>query len=142
MHLRQAVFAVFGAPQGKARPRVTRYGTYTPKKSREYEQRVREAWRQAGHAGFGTVPVSVRVLAHFAPPRSVSKAKRAQMLRTPPLKKPDADNILKAVCDALNGLAYDDDAQVCTAQVFKKWADDGEEAHIIVTVSGLEEDEA
>ena len=29
-----------------------------------------------------------------------------------PLKKPDADNIIKVVQDALNGVAYHDDKQV------------------------------
>ena len=36
-----------------------------------------------------------------------------------PAKKPDADNILKAVCDALNGFAWKDDAQVIEAHVRK-----------------------
>lgn len=34
-------------------------------------------------------------------------------------KKPDADNVLKAVLDALNGLAWVDDAQVFSATVRK-----------------------
>ena len=30
-----------------------------------------------------------------------------------PTKKPDADNIIKVILDALNGLAYRDDSQIC-----------------------------
>ena len=30
----------------------------------------------------------------------------------PPLKKPDIDNIVKVVADALNGAAYHDDTQI------------------------------
>ena len=36
-----AVFTIHAAPVGKARPRVTSHGTYTPKKTRDYEQLVR-----------------------------------------------------------------------------------------------------
>lgn len=39
--------------------------------------------------------------------------------------KPDWDNIGKAVCDALNGIAYKDDSQVVSANVYKVWASDG-----------------
>jgi tetratricopeptide (TPR) repeat protein len=35
-----ASFTVDGEPQGKARPRVTRHGTYTPVKTKEYEKAV------------------------------------------------------------------------------------------------------
>lgn len=30
-----------------------------------------------------------------------------------PTKKPDGDNIIKAILDALNGAAYRDDSQIC-----------------------------
>ncbi len=41
-----------------------------------------------------------------------------------PAKKPDCDNIVKIVCDALNGFAYKDDAQVVLAQVAKEYTDE------------------
>ena len=36
-----------------------------------------------------------------------------------PTTKPDGDNILKVVLDALNGLAYDDDRQVVKMCIIK-----------------------
>ena len=36
--------------------------------------------------------------------------------------EPDLDNIAKAVCDALNSVAYKDDAQVCSLHVVKRWS--------------------
>ncbi len=36
-----------------------------------------------------------------------------------PTTKPDGDNILKVVLDALNGLAYDDDKQVVKMGIIK-----------------------
>ena len=40
-----------------------------------------------------------------------------------PTKKPDIDNIIKAVLDALNGIAYKDDTQVVQVMAQKKYAD-------------------
>ena len=37
-------------------------------------------------------------------------------------KKPDADNIAKIICDALNNVAYHDDTQVIELIVVKKYA--------------------
>lgn len=41
-----------------------------------------------------------------------------------PTKKPDWDNIGKIVTDALNGVAYHDDAQIVDAQVRKFYSKD------------------
>ena len=38
-----------------------------------------------------------------------------------PTTKPDGDNILKVVLDALNGLAYDDDRQVVKMCIIKAY---------------------
>ena len=40
-----------------------------------------------------------------------------------PLKKPDADNILKVVADALNGIAYQDDKQIVLAEARKAYSE-------------------
>ena len=41
---------------------------------------------------------------------------------TLPTKKPDCDNIAKIVLDALNGIAYHDDAQVAELTVIKTYS--------------------
>ena len=110
-------FVVLGAPQGKARPRFSRKsGTvYTPKKTAAYEKKIATEYQRNGGTCYsaGTY-VRVHVKAVFPIPQSWSKAKRQlaadELLR--PDKKPDIDNILKVVLDALNGVAYDDDKQV------------------------------
>lgn len=40
-----------------------------------------------------------------------------------PTKKPDSDNILKAVADALNQVAYRDDKQIVDTQVRKFYSE-------------------
>jgi len=117
------VFEVEGKPQGKARPRVTRHGAYTPAKTRAYEKAVAAAYRAQTGTYFGEAQLSVMVFAYFEPPKSVSKKKRAAMLdgTIKPTVKPDADNVAKAVCDALNGIAYRDDAQITTLIIRKAY---------------------
>lgn len=36
--------------------------------------------------------------------------------------RPDVDNVVKALCDALNGIAWTDDAQVAEIRASKEWA--------------------
>ena len=134
----QARFTVFGDPQGKARPRITRNGRFTPKKTRAYENAVRAAWKeQCGDLFFGDAPLIVTIAARFEPPKSVSRKKRGEMLagRIQPKRKPDADNIAKAICDALNGLAYRDDAQITCLIVEKQYH---EAAHVAVSIMSRE----
>lgn len=66
-------------------------------------------------------PVTLRIIARYLPPKSVSKKRKLDMLegRELPLKKPDMDNIVKVVADALNGVAYHDDTQIALVQAKK-----------------------
>ena len=121
-----ASFTVDGAPQGKARPRVTQNGTYTPAKTKEYEKAVQWAYMtQCQGAMFPDVSLMVVIDAYYPIPKSTSKKKRGKMQESMirPKVKPDADNVAKAVCDALNGQAYHDDAQIATL-IVRKWYDE------------------
>lgn len=132
----QTIFTVDGEPQGKARPRFTRGGrAYTPKKTVEYERAIKNAFLAAGGA-LTNLPVKVSINAYYKIPASATKKKTAQMMSGEilPTKKPDTDNIAKAVCDALNGVAYHDDAQVCILHVKKIYST---EPSIVVTVTEI-----
>ena len=122
-----ARFIVLGEPQGKGRPRFTGRGrAYTPAKTAQYEAQIRRAYQsQAGQVFPEGIPLAVRIIAYYRVPASDSKRKRLDKLqhRIRPTKKPDWDNIGKVVCDALNGVAYKDDAQIVTAVVYKFYGD-------------------
>lgn len=129
----QTIFTVDGDPQGKARPRFTRGGrAYTPKKTVEYERVIKNAFIAAGGT-LTNLPVTVGINAYYKIPASATKKKAVQMMsgEIMPTKKPDTDNIAKAVCDALNGVAYHDDAQVCNLSVKKRYS---KEPCIVVTI--------
>lgn len=140
-------FTVPGQPQGKGRPRFTRTGhTYTPDSTRAYETAVRTLYQEAtrhqhkGPSEYMEGPVAVKIVACFPIPKRATKKQREDIYRCKldPVKKPDVDNIAKAILDGLNGIAYSDDAQVCVLSVVKLYADD---PHVTVLVHSLDERE-
>lgn len=121
-----AFSVVMGEPRGKGRPRFTRCGKpYTDKKTRDYENEVRKAYKEARGPMFHG-PVNVEIYAFHAVPKSWNKAARTIALanETAPMRKPDADNIAKIILDALNGLAWKDDTQVSRLTVVKLFSED------------------
>ena len=111
-------FIVAGKPMGKQRPRVTRTHTYTPKKTVDYEKHVKAQFRLAypKHKLLET-PARMVILACMAIPKATSKKNRSKMAsgELRPTKKPDIDNIIKIVADALNQVAYLDDKQIVSS---------------------------
>lgn len=119
-------FTVPGAPRGKGRPRFGKGRTYTDPKTASYEALVgwcaREAMGSTLRAFDG--PVCLAMAARFVPAPSASRKDRLAMLsgeQTP--RSIDLDNILKAACDALNGIAWIDDAQVVSIFARKFYAE-------------------
>ena len=126
----ERIITIPGKPMGKGRPRFSRGVTYTPKKTVEYENLVRLVWLQSGYEKLnGCVKVDIR--AYMAMPKAWSKKKRAAMHWQPYPHKPDVDNICKVILDPLNGLAYDDDAQVVDQHCVKFYS---ENPMVIVTL--------
>ena len=124
-------FTILGEPQGKERPRFARDGgrirTYTPKNTSDYEHRIGwEYRRKYGVKRFADdAELCLTVRAYFSIPQRTSKPVREKMRcgSVRPTKKPDADNILKAVADGLNSVAYRDDKQIVTATVEKRYSE-------------------
>ena len=114
-------FTIPGEPTGKARPRVTKWGTHTPEKTVLYENLVKTCYDGPMMEG----PLMIEVIAYYQIAKSASaKQKQAMMeMRIYPTKKPDADNILKIAADALNGIAYKDDSQIVIARIEKRYSD-------------------
>lgn len=114
-----------GKPEGKARPRIVNGHAYTPERTQAYEEMVRAAYRtMCGEEAFEPkLPIKVSILAFYAVPKSAPESLKAKMRNNEirPTTKPDWDNVGKIVCDALNGLAWHDDAQVVEAFVEKRY---------------------
>jgi len=118
-------FEVLGNPQGKARPRLSRGGVYTPKKTVEYEQLIKDEYTTQVNWWFGDCPLEVEIISEYPITKSITKRDRELILSgsVQPKKKPDLDNVAKVVCDALNGVAYIDDAQICKLYIEKRYSE-------------------
>ena len=125
-------FEVPGSPIGQGRPKFSTINghakAYDPEKSRNYKAYVKLLATQAmREQGFTMIdgPCCLDILAFFEVPKSKSKKFRQAALegRERPTKKPDIDNIVKALQDALNGLAYKDDSSIVYLSVAKYYSE-------------------
>jgi Holliday junction resolvase RusA-like endonuclease len=69
-------------------------------------------------------PVQLALEVYLQIPASASKKQQALMAsgHMLPTKKPDIDNILKAVKDAVNGVVWRDDSQVTDVRLLKRYS--------------------
>lgn len=122
-------FVIPGTPVAKGRPRMGRYGTYTPKKTVEYENLVRMCWaEQSGESFEKGTPLRAEIAAYFPIPKSVSNKKRYSMEGMFHTHKCDCDNLAKSILDALqkkndgSPFAFYDDSCVCELVVTKRYS--------------------
>ena len=69
--------------------------------------------------------VNMNIVYAFRRPQSLSKKERNEIdggKTVPKTTKPDIDNLTKAILDALNGIAWKDDAQVTQINIQKIWS--------------------
>ena len=119
-----------GHVQPKERPRATRTGhTYTPRRTREYEEAVRAAYMEQHGQTMLTGPLAAEITVYMAIPVSATKKAREAMMagKILPTKRPDIDNCAKGILDALNGLAFEDDKQIAGLLIRKRYDDGGGE---------------
>jgi Holliday junction resolvase RusA-like endonuclease len=107
MTVEVARLTIVGEPRPKARARVTRNGTYTPKLTVGYEAAIREVWDCVPRPD---MPECVRLDVVFF----LGNHRRA-----------DVDNFVKSVKDALNKRAYSDDWRVHDVRARKYYTTPG-----------------
>lgn len=117
-------FEVEGEVVPKGRPRFTRTGhAYTPIKTVAYEQRVKHATRKAiGDQKPFDEPIQLEIRIGMPVPKSWSQKKQLEALTKPHTKKPDLDNLVKAILDGMNGDAYRDDSIIYKFSAYKVYA--------------------
>ena len=123
-----------GEPYGQPRPRFSaangKVHTYNTDESRNYKTQVKliaqTAAREQGWTFAETEGIGMKVNAYMSIPKSETKKFHAAAVAGDigPTKKPDVDNIFKAVSDALNGVLYHDDRQILLARVEKHYSDE------------------
>lgn len=135
---------VLDHPTGKARPRFNPKSggrPHTPKRTVTAEHNVRAAWEDAGAQ---TIPehTPISITCDFAVTRPASHYNRAGHLNAeglrnpqPCRRKPDIDNALKLVMDALEGYAYPRDVAIVSAQIRRSWTQPGQHEHVAITLT-------
>jgi Holliday junction resolvase RusA-like endonuclease len=117
-----------GDPVGKGRPRFVRATgrTYTPEKTASFEARLGYA-AQAVMRGTPLLDeaLDMLIMLYMGVPASWSQKKRQQALTgiIYPTTKPDIDNAIKLVMDALNRVVYVDDKCVVDIRAYKRYSD-------------------
>ena len=123
-------FTIKGEPMGK--PRMTRRDKWAKRKCvTDYW-----TWADTARAAFGKVdklvltqPTTLSIVAYFSIPESWSRYKKDQAKNMPHTVKPDGDNVMKALKDAL---FYND--QMVVDGWYRKLYDDGRGPRIEVTI--------
>ena len=130
-------FIVEGEAVGKMRPKVSASNgharVFTPQKQVVFENWVKLEYMEAmkvlkperhGYLYNKGVPVEILIQISKRVPSSVSQRKEDKMLygEILPVTKPDIDNVAKSVLDALNKVAFYDDAQVVRLSIHKMYS--------------------
>lgn len=110
---------------------------FTPKRQQDYMGMIRaEAFKaMAAFDGPFQGPLQLKIHAVYLWPKSATKARLNAIDGAWKTSRPDADNLQKIVKDALNTIAYVDDAQVVFSSCWKIL---GPKAGLVVEVISLE----
>ena len=133
-------FTVIGEPIGKQRPKFSTFNghamAYTPQKTVNYETLVKLSYQQQCNDKpyEKDIPLRAEITAYFPIPKSASMKRKKMMLegQIRPTKKVDIDNCMKIIFDALNKIAYYDDAQIVSTCCEKYYSDN---PRVIVRIS-------
>ena len=123
-------FCIYGEPPNKGRPRMRIIKgkfpiVYTPTKTKKEEEAfITQSLPFKPERPF-IEPLIINITTYFSIPASFSKKKKAKAVAgcLRPTKKPDIDNIVKSILDAMNKIFYQDDKQVVELSVKKFYSE-------------------
>ena len=115
-------------PKPQSRPRFTRHGRpYELKDMKEYKQAIERMTKEQLECDkLVDMPLSVSIKFYIEPPQYISKVKKnALELKQETMRvfrKPDIDNYVKAILDAMNDIVFKDDGQIAVLQAEKVYS--------------------
>lgn len=126
-------------PIAQPRQRHTRSGfNYVPKESPIHAFKATIRHVVGADSSICDGPLRLTLTCVF--PRTKGQVwKKRPMPRMWHTKKPDADNVAKAVKDALNKILWRDDSQVCELIVRKHIAAGDEQPHVVIECQEVDE---
>ncbi|MCG7406750.1 RusA family crossover junction endodeoxyribonuclease [Paenibacillus sp. ACRRX] len=131
-------FTIYGDPVAQGRPKFSTAGgsakAYDPKKSRDFKDYVKLAASEYAPKELLTDPLRLEIVFYRITPKSLSKKKAsdAENGLLLPTTKPDIDNYLKGVKDALNGVIWRDDSCITDVVMSKRYSS---RPRIVISIS-------
>lgn len=122
-------FTVYGEPVAQGRPRASTINgqvrMYDPAKSKDFKKYVKLVASQHRPPQLIDGPISMKVEIFKPSLKSFSKKKAlaAERGELRPLTKPDVDNYVKGVKDALKSVIWKDDSQVVDLHIGKWYSE-------------------
>jgi Holliday junction resolvase RusA-like endonuclease len=110
-------------PVPAARPRVSRFSTYYPKKYTRFKKEMEALTSELDSTPCENL-VCVSLKFKIKIPQSWSKKKRLERENTYCNNNSDIDNYVKAMLDSLNGVYFIDDRQVVEVFASKKYSNE------------------
>lgn len=119
-----------GEPVAQGRPRFSTkdgiFRTIDPKESREFKQVIQKMAREKmiGEPQMEG-PLCLYLKVYRVPAKSWAKGKRRSAIENHEgiQSKPDLDNYIKLVLDAINGVVFNDDSAIVRICASKRWAE-------------------
>lgn len=134
--MKKLEFIVKDEPYGKERPRLSRFGTYTPKTTLSKENYIKFITQKEMFENNITIfenAIYVELEFIFTRPKSVSVKRRPNHT-----VKPDVDNCIKLTLDAMNKIAYKDDNLIIALAAKKRYVKKEETAKTIIKIMEVE----
>lgn len=115
------------SPVAASRPRVTRWGTYYLGPYRHFKEEMALLINRTFPPEFEIIsgPIKLNIVCYVTRPKTTK-------LDYP---KPDVDNYAKAILDSLNGYVWEDDSQVISLTISKRWANDKHKGHFTIEIT-------
>ncbi|ADH03135.1 gp54 [Brochothrix phage BL3] len=120
-------------PVAQGRPRFSSFGkhmrAYDPPKSMYFKEQIKLMARKMLPEGYEPISEPVRVFMTFCRPlpKTLTKLNRQahEQGKFYPRTRPDVDNYVKGLLDALSGIVYTDDNIIIQITADKKYSDKG-----------------
>ena len=109
-------------PKPAPRPRFSKFGTYNPKDYTDYKKAISLIVSRL-HKEVILNACELTICLYMPIPK-MSKKKHLAIIGQPHIKKPDLDNLIKGVKDAMNGIVYKDDSQVYKINAIKIYSEE------------------
>lgn len=142
-------FLFIGTPKAQPRQRFRHVETkdgrhinmaYEPKDAAQYKDNLRaQIVSQAPRLVERDVPIRLVVECYLPRPQAHFNSKGLLKANAPKwcTKKPDSDNIKKAVMDSMVGVVFERDENVTDARLVKYYAAPGEQPRVIISVEEI-----